>query len=314
MLNDGNVGVGDTLTVDGSTFGTHDKFMVDGSAETDGSFVFLGGGGHNVLSGGAGNDNFNFGGNFAANDRVSGGSGNDTLTLNGDYSHPFKFGASTISGIEILSVAAGHDYNFILKDPNVAAGDTFIIRATALNAANSLTVKAASEGNGSLVMVGGAGNNSFIGGKLDDTLNGGDGNDMLMGGRGADQMNGGLGDDTFAYRGAAESNGTAYDTVVNFDALEDHFDISQKVTGIDATVRGQLSAATLDGDLKALLGTDELGAKHAVVVKGDSGDLAKELFLVVDMNGTAGYQAGSDLVVNLSSADNIDSLDVSDFI
>lgn len=45
-----------------------------------------------------------------------------------------------------------------------------------------------------------------------------------------------------------------------------------------------------------------LTAGHAVFFTPDSGSLAGQLFLVVDGNGTAGYQAGQDFVILLANA------------
>jgi hypothetical protein len=42
--------------------------------------------------------------------------------------------------------------------------------------------------------------------------------------------------------------------------------------------------------------------------------LSGHTFLVVDENGTAGYQAGADLVFDVTGASNMGSLAVGDFI
>jgi hypothetical protein len=66
---------------------------------------------------------------------------------------------------------------------------------------------------------------------------------------------------------------------------------------IDAeTPLGQLSMATLDADLDALLATTGVKAGDHVLVGASSGDLAGSLFLVFETNGQAGYQAGVDEV------------------
>ena len=44
-----------------------------------------------------------------------------------------------------------------------------------------------------------------------------------------------------------------------------------------------------------------------------SGNLAGHAFLIVDGNGTAGYQAGADLVIELTSATNLSHFALSDF-
>ena len=42
-------------------------------------------------------------------------------------------------------------------------------------------------------------------------------------------------------------------------------------------------------------------ANHAVLFTADAGNLANVTFMVVDINGTAGYQANADLVVRLDN-------------
>jgi hypothetical protein len=43
-------------------------------------------------------------------------------------------------------------------------------------------------------------------------------------------------------------------------------------------------------------------------------DISGKTFLVVDLNGVAGYQTGVDLVVELKGAVNLTSFDAGDFI
>ena len=45
-----------------------------------------------------------------------------------------------------------------------------------------------------------------------------------------------------------------------------------------------------------------------------SGDETGQLFLIVDGNGVAGYQAGFDLVIELSGAASIGSISTADFV
>ena len=60
-------------------------------------------------------------------------------------------------------------------------------------------------------------------------------------------------------------------------------------------------AAALDG---------KLGKNHAVMFDPDSGSLQFGFtFLIVDLNRTAGYQAGEDLVLNITLSDGTLTLD-----
>jgi len=91
---------------------------------------------------------------------------------------------------------------------------------------------------------------------------------------------------------------------VNF--AHDRFDVTTNidaVTGINTAVTsGTLSNASFNTDLAADLGSTKLSADHAVLFTASAGQLIGDRFLVVDLNGTAGYQANSDLVIRLTGA------------
>lgn len=72
---------------------------------------------------------------------------------------------------------------------------------------------------------------------------------------------------------------------------------------------GDVSLATIGADLADLLGPDILAAGGTSFVGADSGSLTGHLFLVVDRNGKAGYQAGEDEVLVVGSSDPVPSLD-----
>ncbi len=179
-VNDANVASGQALTVDASALGAGDALTFNGTAETDGSFAFIGGAGSDTLTGGAqadsfdltrgsndiahgggGNDTFTLGAALSASDTLDGGTGNDTLTLNGDYSAGLAFGAATLTSIETLSLAGGHSYSFTTNDANVASGTLLTVDASALGSGDSLTFNGAAETDGSFLVVGGAGNDVF---------------------------------------------------------------------------------------------------------------------------------------------------------
>jgi Ca2+-binding RTX toxin-like protein len=161
----------------------------------------------------------------------------------------------------------------------------------------------------------GPGNDILHGGAGNDTLDGGDGDDTLDGGAGADAMNGGNGADTFYYQRVGDSTGPGFDTITAFDAARDAFDLSFAVTAIDAKFKaGALSDASFDSDLAHAVDAAHLGANHAVLFTARHGDHAGEMFLVIDANGTPGYQAGEDLVVRLDGAVHLGNLGVEDFI
>ncbi|HTQ15442.1 MAG TPA: calcium-binding protein, partial [Rhizomicrobium sp.] len=278
--------------------------VIDGGAGND--TIDVSGGGNDSVTGGTGNDTIVMGGAFTAADRVDGGDGSDKLKLDGDYSTQVAFKDTTLVNVETILLAAGHDYDLKSYHHNVASGSTLTVDGRALGAGDSLTLDGSAEISGAFVLYGGAGN---------DVLSGGAGKDVIWGGLGADQLSGGAGADRFVYHGAAESDGAAYDTVTGFDAAADVFDVPVAVKHTNAAVKNvPLSAATLDGDLASALGPAHLGTHHAVLVVAGSGDLAGAVFLVVDLNNVAGYQAGQDLVVRLDHAMNIGSFGAGDFI
>jgi Ca2+-binding RTX toxin-like protein len=211
-------------------------------------------------------------------DTLKGLAGNDRLVGHG--------------GADLLTGGAGNDIGFGETGDDQLAGQ---------------------DGNDKLI--GGIGSDMLNGGAGRDELSGAAGADVLNGGKAADQMDGGIGPDTFVYANAKDSSGANCDIITGFDAdSSDHFDVTVAVTGIDpAIAMGALSDATFDGDLRTAA-RHHLDANHAVLFTPDAGDLAGMTFLVVDLNGKSGYQAGRDLVVRLDGAVNLGDIDAADFI
>ncbi|HXM00436.1 MAG TPA: bluetail domain-containing putative surface protein, partial [Rhizomicrobium sp.] len=148
-----------------------------------------------------------------------------------------------------------------------------------------------------------------------DTLTGGTGNDILNGGAGRDILTGGGGSDKFVYGAVSDSTSTKYDTVHGFDATTCKFDLTVSVTGIDAAVTaGSLSATSFNTDLAAAINSAHLAAGHAVLFTASAGSLSGDTFLIVDANGTAGYQAGQDYVIELAGAAHLTSLSTGNFV
>ncbi|HEX2592804.1 MAG TPA: calcium-binding protein, partial [Rhizomicrobium sp.] len=330
---DSAVAAGMTMTIDGSKLGVGDVLTFKGSAELDGNYAILAGaaadtittgagndsvdagggddfldlraGGIDTLTGGSGNDTFRFGATLTQQDKVDGGSGNDLVTLEGDYSAGVVFNATTLVNVETLRLVGGHSYQLTLNDTTVAAGKTITIDGGDLGSADHLILDGSKELDGSLTLNGGAGG---------DTLTGGAQGDKLRGGMGADVQNGKAGADVFQYKAAAESTGAGYDTIVGMDFSSDHIAVKSNVSGVDATIAGAaLSTAHFDSDLAAAADAAHLLRHHAAFVKVASGDLAGDIFLVIDQNGTAGYQAGADIVILMQNAQNMSGIDVSDF-
>jgi hypothetical protein len=73
---------------------------------------------------------------------------------------------------------------------------------------------------------------------------------------------------------------------------------------------GPLDTGAFDAHMTNAM-NGHLGANHAILFTPNSGNLAGHTFLIVDLNGAAGYQAGADLVVRFIASG---TLDASDFI
>ena len=330
---------------------------VDASAETDASLDFTGGISNDTFRGGALGDSFDFqssgphtqgnvdvvegnGGDdvilfdekFTRDDQVDGGDGFDSLELEGDYSAGVNFGAGTMSDVEQVVVAAGFDYDLTVGDNNVRA-DGFVVDGSLLGSADEIDFDARAELASDLVMLGGAGADSFVGGAGDDslvgnggvdvldggagddTLKGGGGGDAFYGAEGSDRFSAGAGTDFFVYFGVAQSTGAGRDFVGKLKPLIDRFDMDETVLGVDPRVNaGALSEATFDADLAAAIDAAALAAGHAVVFNPDAGDLVGRWFLIVDANAVAGYQAGLDYVMEFADGSHPNNIAVGMFI
>jgi Ca2+-binding RTX toxin-like protein len=319
-LTDSYLAAGASLAVDGSALTGKDTLNFE--AETsDGRFVITGGAANDILDAGTGDDTINGGagddsihpgsGNnivkggdgddfisflspsqiFAAHDVLDGGNGNDVVNINGNYATPITFTATTLVGIEELALTGG-SFTLTTNDGNVAAGQSLIVDAASLSAAQSLTFRGGAETDGAFLITGGAGA---------DTLTGGSSNDRFTGGGGGDRFTGGAGTDGFLYNAVSDSTSVNYDHISDFNAAQDFIDLPVAVTGIDPTIMGGvINAASFDTNLAGVVSAAHLLAHHAMLLQPGGGDLHGHLFLVVDANGIAGYQASQDFVIEVT--------------
>jgi hypothetical protein len=133
-------------------------------------------------------------------------------------------------------------------------------------------------------------------GTITGTVYGGGGNDLLVGGTGdvsfdggagADTMRAGTGVSTFLYTVASDSVTGGIDTIDGFDFAKDHIQVNgTDVAGFAALARPHDLAAG---------GAGLLEAAHGVI------------YLVIDANGVAGYQAGADYEIKLTHAADVPS-------
>jgi Ca2+-binding RTX toxin-like protein len=334
-IDNATVAAGDTLTLQGRSLTVGHNVVFDGSADTTGgNLIINSGGGNDVLTGGNGNDIFrpgsgtdtihggggddvvNMGAFLTAADKIDGGSGVNTVYLDGDYSGGVTFNATTMVNIESIRLAAGHSYSLTMDNATVAAGQTLFANASTLSGGDHFDFDGSADtSGGSFNITGGAGNDSLIGGWAADVLNAGSGNDTLQGGGGADTLVGGPGADHFVYNQVSDSTGLAHDRVTDFDASADFFKFTgDTVTAIDAAVNGgKLTEGNFDGLLAKYVGAGQLGAHHAVLFTPDAGVYHDHVFLIVDANGVAGYQAGQDYVIDITGATNLNDLTTGNF-
>ncbi len=287
------LGAGDTLTFSGSAE-TNGKFVVSAGAGNDhltggaGNDKFeLALGGDDFASGGAGDDTFVLGAALNASDRLDGGSGFNTLSLDGDYSAGIVLGSPTVTHIQRVQLASGHSYS--LSDTFLSDSGHLQIQGGSLGAGDALFFDGSA--GDALELHSGAGNDHLIGSG---------GLDRIVGGNGADTITGGSGNDLFVYGQASESTGLNYDTITDFTSRADKIALPGKLfAGFVSPVNHGVSNATFDSDLAAV--ATNMGNHQGVLFTVSSGDLAGKEFLVVDLNGVAGYQSGGDLVIHLAN-------------
>jgi Ca2+-binding RTX toxin-like protein len=351
------------LKIDGSTLVAGQTINIDGAAETSAALTLLGGAGNDTLGGGAGNDLLSGGGsndtittgagidtvsggdgndsillagNLTAADAIDGGNGTDTVTLKGDYSAGLTLGATTITNIEIITLGAGNSYKLTLDDATNGSGLT--VNASALAAANALTLDGSAETSAALTVTGGAGNDVVAGGAGNDVISAGAGNDSLSGNAGADifllganftaadQIDGGADADTLSLNGnyAAGIVFTAT-TLTNVESITLAAGNSYKLTlndatnvaglSIDGTLLGASRVLTVDGSAEtsaALTATGGTGNDVLIGGAGSdslSGGGGNDAITTGAGNDTVEGGAGNDTIVlaaNLTAADQID--------
>jgi Ca2+-binding RTX toxin-like protein len=324
---DANVAAGDVLTINGINLDTGNALTFDGSAETDGSFKLIGGAGDDQLTGGAnadifvlwrdgadtahgggGNDIFLMGNALDSDDSLDGGAGYNTVVLSGMGDvDTMVWSAGNFTGIDkVVLQPQGGFYDIVSSDENVAAHATLSITGSHIGSNDSLTFDGSAETDGHFNIVGGTGGDDLTGGQLSDVINlTTGGNDTAKGGMGADIIIGNSTDnETFVYTSAHESTGAGYDTIlnVNFELDTFHVPWGNMANNFGFFAGGSLSTATFNSDLAIEVGKQGFGntPHDAILYEPTSGDLVGHAFLVIDVNGHPGYQAGGDIVIDVT--------------
>ncbi|MGH6871132.1 MAG: beta strand repeat-containing protein [Rhizomicrobium sp.] len=258
FTSDATVAAGQSMTVDASALGAADALVFDGSAETDGTIDIVGG---------AGSDTVSLARAFSATSHIDGGGGNDTLYVNGDYSAGFTFSAATMTNVEQVSLGGTYSYNLTTDDATIAAGQTLAVSLGA--SAGTLTFNASAETDGSVLLIGGAGNDVLTGGAQADSLQAGAG--------GTDTLSGGGGDDVINMAGSLDASDR-----IDGGAGNDFLQLSGDYSG------GVVFGASTIASIETIL----IGAGHSYVLTTNDANLA----------------AGQTMYVNASSLGAGDSL------
>ncbi|HEY1630644.1 MAG TPA: bluetail domain-containing putative surface protein [Rhizomicrobium sp.] len=292
------VGAGHNVTID-NTLGREELQFhwttanVTYFASNKGDLIVGGTGGAYAIHGGDGDD-FVQVSSLTASDSIDGGAGIDSVSLLAS-NVAVTLTPDVMANVETFTF--GSNDSITTTDSTVAAGETF----TVAFGTGAFDGSAETDGHFDII-----GSGTVIGGALSDTLQVG-ADTAVTGGGGTDRIKIGAHQPgvTLNYDAVSDSTGVHYDIVSRFVGDgSDHFHLSPitTVTGLDTTVAaGALSTATFDSDLAAAVGAGQLAAQHAVLFTPTSGTLAGQVFLIVDANGTAGYQADADLVIDLAS-------------
>ncbi|HEX8192880.1 MAG TPA: calcium-binding protein, partial [Allosphingosinicella sp.] len=309
-LVDGNTGAGALMKVNGFNLQAGEDFTLDASAETDAALQVYAGFGKDSFTGGQQGDAFIFGhdGRFAAGDSVNGGGGYDVVYLRGDYAIDFNAAGFENALVNVESIAiltsannefAGggdgdFDYAITWADALLAAGATFTVNASRLQAHETFTFDGSAETNGVLRVFGGA---------AADTLTGGAGADQLHGGGGADVLTGGAGADLFRYSLVSDSTAAAMDVVKGFVAGTDRIDLN-RVDARAATTDSNEAFAFIGANAFTAAGPNVPGELRAFNVAGDvwqvEGDVNGDgvADIVIQVHVEAGQSLGAaDFVV-----------------
>ncbi len=282
---------------------------IDGGLDNDrlngnaGDDLVNGGDGDDFVYGDAGNDTVVGG---AGNDRLYGGDGDDSIDgsigtdrLYGDAGNDVLTGSSLANtmdggtGIDTMSGGAGSDKYYVdatadtIIELSSAGTDTVYTTADFTLSANveNMIINGSASTNGTgnshaNRLTGNGADNILTGLAGNDRLTGGEGNDKLIGGIGRDNLTGGGGADEFQF---AEFGSVNYDTVVDFDGIEDTIQLSAATFGL---APGALQ------DTAFVLGAAATDAAHRIIYDQANGDL----FYDADGSGAGARQLIASLV------------------
>jgi Ca2+-binding RTX toxin-like protein len=233
---------------------------------------------------------------LTANDTLTGGSASDILTITGTGNQVTSAEMIAVTGFENIKVASNAAFDMLLHDNNTVSGVITVDAALATSA--GVTFSAAAENDGTIVYTGGGGIDTVIGTDTTatgDTIGGGAGADIITGGKGGDIITGGAGADVFTYLAAADSTGTAQDSITDFTSGTDFISVtinnSTNTTGqtYDATIQ-TAAAGTLavQAGMSGQIGQTFYDTTNSALVVNAGGDnLVTTLDYQIGVNAAA---------------------------
>jgi hypothetical protein len=279
--------------------GTANNDTINGTNSPD--FFNVSQGGDDHIFGKDGADIFSFGSAWSLGDEVNGGTGNDVVRLGQGGTK--IIGVNGLTSVETIELGDNGDYTitFLASGKN----DHVTVDGSELSSSNFMTIDAGNEEKRAVTL---------LGGRASDHLTGGQDIDHLKGNRGLDFIDGEGGTDIIVYTGVIESTGINCDHVT-YDG-KDQFDLGVPVSGVEDILRHKFngtSASKFEGNLEEVVDGAELPAFHAVVLDVNQGDWSGHAFLVVDANGSAGFQADEDYVIEIIGG-HLAQIDVDSFV
>ena len=197
---------GASLKFDAYSVGAGKTVHINGSGETNGSFLFYDGQSDDTFIGGEQSDSFslayngndrvygNGGGDvvtceatFDAGDMIDGGDGNDVVYLRGASYNGFTITGAMLKNVETLGLAGNFNYGITAANNLVKAGQNLYVTAEGLSGAGRASFNGSAENDGTFSFRDGINDDNFSGGQLGDVfLNAGGGSDIFQGQGGDD--------------------------------------------------------------------------------------------------------------------------------
>jgi Ca2+-binding RTX toxin-like protein len=290
VLSNATVAAGVQFKIDGYGMSMGQSLYVDGSAETNGSFLiydglsddtFFGGALSDIISMGSGGTDTAHGGGgddvIGAREGffVDGGEGHDYLYLRSSYAAGFLFDETVMTNIEVLGLSEDFAYVLATEDGVVGAGKKLYVTGDGIQGSGYLDFNGAAETDGSF---------DFRDSFADDRLVGGANNDTFyMLGGGNDRVAGNGGDDTFVVganlddfdeiEGGAGTDWVSlegdYSAGVIFDAFTIHdIETLSVVAGYDYAITAQDTNVEAGAQLNVI--ASGLGAGNKMLFDGSA--------------------------------------------